>query len=180
MPQHPGQRWKPHSQSTVGSHSLSFARSMLSLQAPATDCVHLCMFPFCCKSKHSWGFSIPLLIRSRACLGLYVDHHSEGQNYVGPGGLSSLCTVHSLLMATLVPNRQLLCLWSPLTVLPWRETGEHTFGALGTDGAGTLTEQEISENRLNAECSKEAEVAEHTGGDFSVLGEVSRLPAALP
>lgn len=54
-----------------------------------------------------------------------------------------------------------------------RESGEHTVGALGTDGAGTLTEQESSENRLNAECSKEAEVAEHTGWDLSVLGEVS-------
>lgn len=61
-----------------------------------------------------------------------------------------------------------------------REAGEHTVGALGTDGAGTLTEQESSENRLNAECSKEAEVAEHTGWDFSVLGEVSHLSATLP
>lgn len=85
------------------------------------------------------------MIRSRACLGLYVDRHSEGRNYVGPGGLSSLCTVHSLLMATLVPNRQPLCLESFDCFALKRKTGEHTFGALGTDGAGTLTEQEISE-----------------------------------
>lgn len=82
-------------------------------------------------------------------------------------------------MATLVPNSQLLCLESFDCFALKRKTGEHTFGALGTDGAGTLTEQEISENRLNAEYSKEAEVAEHTGWDFSVLGEVSHLSATL-
>lgn len=59
-----------------------------------------------------------------------------------------------------------------------RKTGERTFGAL--DGAGTLIGQEISENRLNAECSKGTEVGERLGWEFFVLGEISHLSATLP
>lgn len=52
-------------------------------------------------------------------------------NMLASGGLSSLHTIHSRLMATVVPNRQLLCLWSPFAVFALkRKTGEHTFGAL--------------------------------------------------
>lgn len=89
---------------------------MLSLQAPATNCVHACVcFLFAEKVNILEVFSSPF--DKKQSLGLYVNVMVKDINMLAPGGLSSLCTVHSCLITLVLPNRQLLCLWSSLTIL---------------------------------------------------------------
>lgn len=99
----------------------------------------VCMFPFAAKVNILGVFCSPL-IRSKTWVYVNVD---GDRSMLAPGGLSSQHTVHSRLMATVVPNRQLLCLKSFGHFALKRKTGEHTFGGTGTEGAGRFTAQGI-------------------------------------
>lgn len=101
----------------------------------------VCMFPFAAKVNILEVFCSPL-IRSKTWV--YVNVDGDRYKYVGLWWSFFLHTIHSRLMATVVPNRQLLCLWSPLAIFALkRKTGEHTFGGTGTEGAGRFTVQGI-------------------------------------
>lgn len=80
---------------------------MLSLQVPATNCFHACIcFLSAAKVNIPEVFSSPF--DKEQSLGLYVNVMATDVNTLAPGGLFSLCAVHSRLTATVVPNRQLL------------------------------------------------------------------------